>query len=131
MKRNQFTFYESFATALRRIRKKSDRCTAYDAIVDYALYGTEPDVEALPNQAAIAFELIRPNLDASRRKAQSGQLGGSAEANGKQNASKKENKYKKKNETEYETEKRRGDVGPVDLDGLRALARSMGAQIDP
>ena len=31
MKRSQFTFYESFATALKRIRKRSDRCAAYDA----------------------------------------------------------------------------------------------------
>ena len=84
MNRKQFTFYESFATALRRIRKKSDRCAAYDAIVDYALYGAEPDMETLPNAAAIAFELIRPMLDASRRKAKNGQLGGLAKANGKQ-----------------------------------------------
>ena len=75
MKRSQFTLYESFATALRHIRKKADRCTAYDAIVDYALYGLEPDMEALPNAAAIALELIRPNLDASRRKAAGGAKG--------------------------------------------------------
>ena len=57
---------------------------AYDAIVDYALYGAEPDMAILPNAAAIAFDLIRPTLDASRRKAISGQLGGLARANGKQ-----------------------------------------------
>ena len=75
MKRSQFTFYESFAVALRRIRNKSERCAAYDAIVDYALYGTEPDMEKLPSRAAIALELIRPNLDAARRKAIGGQNG--------------------------------------------------------
>lgn len=75
MNRSQFTFYESFATALKRIRKKADRCAAYDAIVDYALYGLEPDMERLPNAAAIALELIRPNLDASRRKAAGGTKG--------------------------------------------------------
>lgn len=88
MKRSQFTFYESFATALRHIRKRTDRCAAYDAIVDYALYGLEPDMEQLPNAAAIALELIRPTLDASRRKAISGRRGGLAEANGKQSESK-------------------------------------------
>ena len=88
MKRSQFTFYESFATALKRIRKRSDRCAAYDAIVDYALYGLEPDMEELPNPAAIALEVIRPHLDAARRKAISGQKGGLAGASGKQNESK-------------------------------------------
>ena len=61
MNRKQFTFYDSFATALRRIRKKSDRCAAYDAIVDYALYGAEPDMETLPNAAAIASSFASPS----------------------------------------------------------------------
>ena len=130
MQRTQFTFYESFATALKRIRRKSDRCAAYDAIVDYAPYGTEPDLDALPNAAAIALELIRPNLDASRRKALSGQLGGLAKANGRQSESKNEYKYKYKNKYECEAERRRPDEEPVDVEGLRALARSLGVPED-
>ena len=89
MVRTQFTFYESFAKALDRIRPKSVRADAYDAIVRYALRGEEPDLDHMPNAAAIAFELIRPNLDASRKKAVSGRLGG--QANGKQTESKNEN----------------------------------------
>lgn len=113
MKRSQFTFYESFASALKRIKKKQDRADAYDAIVNYALYGTEPDLEQLPDSAAIAFELIRPNLDASKRKSQSGKLGGQAkqtaskkEANSKQEqtGSEKENEIEKENENEIENE---------------------------
>ena len=88
MKRSQFTFYESFAVALKRIRSRNDRCLAYDAIVEYALYGAEPDMDKLPTSAAIALELIRPNLDASRRRAISGQLGGLVKANDKQEESK-------------------------------------------
>lgn len=42
MERSQFTFYESFYRAVRRIKKKADRAEAYDAICAYALYGTEP-----------------------------------------------------------------------------------------
>ena len=37
--RGQFTFYASFAAALRRLRDPAERCTAYDAIIDYALRG--------------------------------------------------------------------------------------------
>lgn len=111
MARSQFTFYESFASALKRIRKKADRADAYDAIVNYALYGTEPDMDSLPDSAAIAFELIRPNLDASKRKSDSGKLGGMAkqtgikqEANGKQTESEKEGENEKENKIEKENE---------------------------
>ena len=79
MNRTQFTFYESFYEALRRIRGAEDRALAYDILCAYALYGTEPDLESLPDAVAITFHLIRPNLDASRRKA----LGGSAGSPGK------------------------------------------------
>lgn len=119
MEREQFTFYASFARAVSRIRRKSDRCAAYDAIVRYALYEDLPDPESLPDAAAIVFELVRPNLDASREKARSGTVGGQtrsrraeanakqrtskAEANAKQTVSKKENKKEMDTETENES----------------------------
>ena len=110
MDRKQFTFYESFASALSRIKSKAARCDAYDAICQFALYGTEPDLDSLPDSAAIAFELIRPTLETSKRKAESGKRGGSAEANDKQSASKTEASRKqtareKENEKEGEKEK--------------------------
>lgn len=113
MGRSQFTFYESFARALGRIRKKADRADAYDAICNYALYGTEPDLNKLPDAAAIAFDLIRPTLDASKRKAESGKRGGNqkqtgskGEANGKQNETKPEaNGKREQSGTEKEKEK--------------------------
>ena len=120
MGRSQFTFYESFARALGRIRKKADRADAYDAICNYALYGTEPDLDKLPDSAAIAFDLIRPTMDASKRKAESGKRGGNRkqseskpEANGKQSESKEEatgkreqtgSEGEKENENEIENE---------------------------
>lgn len=78
MERKQFTFYASFYNALGRIKKQVDRATAYDIICEYALFGKEPDLDALPDAVAIAFELIRPNLDASKKKAEAGKLGGKA-----------------------------------------------------
>lgn len=111
MERTQFTFYESFFKAISRIKKKSDRADAYDAICAYALYGDDPDLEKMPDAAAIAFELSKPNLDASRRKATSGKKGGSAkqtgsksEANDKQTGSKKEKEKENKKEIEKENE---------------------------
>lgn len=75
MEREQFTFYASFAKAIQKIRKAADRAAAYDAVVNYALNGTLPDLDKLPDSVCIVFELVRPNLDASRRKAQGGKNG--------------------------------------------------------
>nr|DAU96478.1 MAG TPA: hypothetical protein [Caudoviricetes sp.] len=120
MERGQFTFYRSFASALRRIRKDADRARAYDAICDYALDGKEPDLSGLSDAAAIAFELIKPTLDASKRKAENGKRGANAKqeqsaskpiANSKQADSKQKAKGKrgkasseKENEIEREVE---------------------------
>lgn len=101
MARKQFTFYESFFRAVSRIKKKADRATAYDAICAYALCGQEPNLDELPDAAAIAFDLIKPTLDSSKRKAESGKTGGQSkhgesksEADGKQTGSKPKAKRK-------------------------------------
>ena len=113
MKRSQFTFYESFYCAIKRIKNKTAQRDAFVVLCEYALNGIEPDLDKLPDSVAIAFELVRPTLDASRRKAESGKKGGSKkqtgskpEANCKQTASKgeKENKKEKENEIEIEKE---------------------------
>ena len=112
--RKQFTFYLSIFKALRRIKKKPDRADAYDAICAYALFGEEPDLEKLPDSVSIAFELIRPVLDASRRKAKNGKQGGSKtkqteskpEANGsKMDDTSSEGEKEKEKEIEIEIEK--------------------------
>lgn len=130
MERKQITFYLSFYKAIRRIKKKADRCDAYDALFDYAFSGTEPDIDKLSDAAAIAFELVKPNIDASNKKASNGSKGGSAskseeneeangkqkvskpQANGKQTANKKESKKESKKEKEVEKEDECLIVGP-------------------
>lgn len=114
MDRTQFTFYESFYKAIIRIKDDAARAKAYDTICQYALYGTEEDIDSLPDMAAIAYELIKPNLDASRKKAENGKLGGAkkqskskSEANGKQEqtGNKKEKEKEKENKKENKIEK--------------------------
>ena len=136
MERSQFTFYRSFASAIQRIRKDVDRAKAYDAICNYALDGKEPDLSGLPDAAAIAFELIKPNLDASKRKAETGKRGATAkqekssgkpqasrkqtvskpEANAKQGetSSKKEKEKEIEKESEIENECYRNPPSPFD-----------------
>ena len=72
MERSQFTFYRSYLEGISRIRSKAARCDAYDAIVRYALDGTIPDTDAMPDAAALAFIMAKPTLDISRRKAEGG-----------------------------------------------------------
>lgn len=65
--REQFTFYRSYFDAVRKIKNAKDRAAIYDAIADYALYGTEPKLDGVP---AAIFDLVRPTLDAGKRKAE-------------------------------------------------------------
>ena len=102
MQRKQFTFYASFYTTIRRIPGKAARADAYDAICDFALNGAPPDLDKLSAAAAMAFVAIQPNLEASRRKAASGSLGGSVKrtasnGNAKRTESKDKDKDKDKN----------------------------------
>ena len=136
MEREQFTFYQSFAKAISRIKSKAARCDAYDVIVNYALYGIEPDLDKVSDSAAMAFDLIKPNLDASRRKAENGKAGGQRkqteskpQANGKQTASKKENEKETKKEGKNEKEKE-NDCYPTRAE-VRAYAKSRNSSVDP
>lgn len=107
MEREQFTFYASFAKAIQRIRKAADRAAAYDAIVNYALYEQQPDLDKLPDSVCIVFDLIRPNLDTSRRKAQGGKATRQTEDAAKmreRQTGDTGNKYKKEKEGEKEKE---------------------------
>ena len=109
MGRSHITFFISYFTAIRRIKKKTDRCDAYDALLDYAFHDIMPDFDRLPDAAAIAFELVKPNIDSSKKKAESGAKGGSSkqaaskpEAKRKQPASDKDKEKEKDKEREKE-----------------------------
>lgn len=151
MERRQFTFYESFFRAVSRIKKKADRADAYDAICAYALDQLEPDLDKLPDAAAIAFDLIRPTLDASRRKAESGKAGGRAkqtpsktEADLKQTAREKEKEVEVEKEVEKEDEcpppapsaaaavyldRVNASASQASLEELAAFERAMGREV--
>ena len=94
MNRNQFTFYRSFYDAVKVLPKK-DQTTVILAICAYALDNEEPK---LSGTAAAIFTLVRPMLDSSRKKAESGKRGGEH----KQSESKPEAKPKQEKEQEKE-----------------------------
>lgn len=121
--RKQFTFYASFFEAARMVKNKQSRCSLYDAICEYALNGVEPDLSKLPDAVAVAFVTAKPNLDASRKKAENGKQGGSkrkqTESNPEQGGSEKEGEneieIEKENEIEGENEKKQGAFAPGSL----------------
>lgn len=101
-KRGQFTFYRSFWGAVQSLPKK-DRLPVLEAIISYALDGDVPS--GLSQSQNAFFLLVKPNLDASRKKAANGKQGGSKpKANGKQTESKKENEIEKEIESEIKKE---------------------------
>ena len=112
MERGQFTFYRSYYEAVKHLNK-SDRAAVLMAICAYALDEELPSLSGTP---AAIFALVKPTLDTSRKKAESGKRGGEHEANGKQAASKpqangkqaareKEKEKEKEKEGEIEKEK--------------------------
>ena len=101
--RQQFTFYRSFWEAFKGLPKK-DRLPILEAIIEYALDEKPPS--GLTQTQSAFFSLVKPTLDASRKKAESGKQGGSkTKANGKQIAREKEREKEKEKENEIEGEK--------------------------
>ena len=101
--RSQFTFYRSFWDAVKGLPKK-DKLPVLEAIISYALDGENP--KGLTQTQNAFFLLVKPNLDASRKKAANGKQGGSKpKAKGKQTSSEKENEIENEDEIEVEIEK--------------------------
>ena len=70
---NSFVFYESFRDATRNL-PANERLALYESIIDYALYGDEP--QGLGGVLDVAFKLIRPQIDANSQRRSNGKKGG-------------------------------------------------------
>ena len=104
--RKQFTFYVSYWEAIEQLPAKS-QLPILKAIIKYALFGEEPT--SLSGACRSIFLLVKPTLDASRKKAANGKQGGSKpKANRKQSAREKENEeeIEKENEIKGEIDKK-------------------------
>ena len=112
MERKQFTFYRSYLDAIRRLPKK-EQGNIVLAICNYALDETIPS--ALSPIADTVFTLVKPTLDASRRKAEAGNCGGKTKATAKQTASKTQANVKQ-TASEKEKEKEREKEGEIEIE---------------
>lgn len=73
MERDSFIFYRSFYEAIRDL-PRDIRLEVYTAIMEYALYGRQP--ESLKPFAKGIFTLIKPNIDVNTIRFENGKKGG-------------------------------------------------------
>ncbi|MCD8266501.1 MAG: DUF6291 domain-containing protein, partial [Prevotellaceae bacterium] len=73
MERESFVFYKSWAEAIKVV-PGDERAAAYEAIINYALYGIEPEECAL--SARIVLEMARTQIDTNTRRYRNGFKGG-------------------------------------------------------
>ena len=108
MKATSFVFYESFRDASRDL-DDATRLALYEAIMDYSLYGEEPDEGNLV--AAAMFKLVRPVLDTNAKRRGNGRNGGRPASTDSQEESKPEPENEK---AEPETEAKGNPVETED-----------------
>lgn len=82
MERAYFTFFKSFYDAINMLTDKAVQADAYRVLCEYALTGEEPDLSGVSDVVAAIFVMARPNIDTSRKKAESGKAGGKATQSG-------------------------------------------------
>lgn len=104
--REQMTVYRSIWEAVKRLKKKDDRLSALEAVL---AYGLDEEIRPMTDVAEGIFILVKPTLDASKRKSESGKNGGKTKAKAKQTGSKtkanaKQTRREKENEKENEVE---------------------------
>lgn len=72
MERDSIVFYRSFYEAIR-LQPKKIQADIYNAVLDYAFNGTEPNISPA---AMSIFYLIKPQIDANNKKFEDGRKGG-------------------------------------------------------
>lgn len=69
---NSFVFYQSFHSALRNLDAETYK-QAMEVICEYAFTGETPECDGV---VALAFELIKPQIDANAKRRENGKKGG-------------------------------------------------------
>lgn len=111
MIRNQFTFYRSYYDSLVELPDEEQAQTLL-AIIRYAIYGTLP--EKLSVAGKIAFNLVKPTLDSSRKKAAAGRSGGASD--GTVSPSRKSKKKSASTSGKSKTEECLSEPSKLDID---------------
>ena len=129
-----FTFFESYFDAIREL-EPVDRLAVYDAICEYGVTGNVPELTGV---AAMAFKLIRPNIDKSHSRSAAGAVGAASRwqtdskpmANGCDADSKPMQEKDKEKEKEKEKDKKRERFAPPSPEDVRAYCEEKGYKVD-
>ena len=77
MERDSFIFYRSFSECIRELDPDVRR-DCYEALIDYALDGIEPDAEGV---VQAMFRAFKPQIDANNKRYENGKRGGRPKIN--------------------------------------------------
>lgn len=112
MKATSFVFYESFRDASRNL-DDATRLALYEAIMDYSLYGDEPDEGNIV--ASAMFKLVRPVLDTNAKRRENGRNGGRPASTDNQEAPNPEpENWKSESDTEEKDNPLESEDKPVE-----------------
>lgn len=70
------SFFPSYKEAIDILPDDSQKLAAYEMIINYGLYGVEPDYDSVPYNLKLLFITIRANIEASVKNIQNGSKGG-------------------------------------------------------
>lgn len=143
--REQFTFYRSYWEAIKRLKKPSDRLSAFEAITAYAL----DEVELPRSDSADAiFCLIKPLLDSAAKKAKggrtttreaedSGKIAGRCEEDSGKIKAREREQYKEQEKEQEEVKEQmlykrtRTRFVPPTLEEVAAYCQERNSSVDP
>lgn len=92
-KRDTYIFYRSFDEAITELND-ADQLTIYKAVTRYALDGEDPELTGFPKAI---FKLIKPILEANRKRWENGNKGGRPKTKPKPNGNQNETESKPNN----------------------------------
>lgn len=84
MERDSFIFYKSFAESARILSPK-ERAAFYEALIDYALFGEEPNIKGT---VKALFVIAKQSIDSNNKKYEQGKKGGRPKIKGISNSEK-------------------------------------------
>lgn len=135
-----FLFYRSYRESLNGMTQKDQLATLL-AIIDYALYGVEPDLKG--KMPAAIFTVVRPNIDANNAKRRAGKKGGrpKKETNGFSESENNEgcimkdegqrDEGQRDGECEAASPPTRARFVPPTLEEVAAYVQERGSKVDP
>ena len=117
--RDGFVFYQSFFDALTDL-DDATRLACYDAICNYAITGTVPELNGL---ASTIFKLIKPQLDANIERRENGKLGGRPKKN-TEDIEEENHRFSEEKTIGFENEK------PKEKEKEKVKGKAKGKEID-